>query len=89
MIVHAGEIARYLDFICTPKFPQTGVTFSFSSNCMYIVVMHKVELKESGEDKVLLLLEGGKKSASFVPQFIPLINKTNTCCKVLWSYCIT
>lgn len=37
MMVHAGESARYLEFICTPKFPQNWVIYNFSIQlCVYL-----------------------------------------------------
>ena len=73
MIVQTEESARYLDFICTPKYFQTGVMFSCPSNCLYILRVHKTsqKSKESGDGRVISLMREGKKSASFVPKFIP------------------
>lgn len=46
IIVQTEESARYLDFICTPKFLQTGVMFSFPSNCLYILRVHQYKAEE-------------------------------------------
>ena len=83
-MVHAGESAKYLEFICTPKFPQAGVTYDFPSNCVFIWVMYKVEVKE----KVISLMKK-EKNCFIVPKFIPWINKINMYVKLLWSHCIT